>query len=314
MRKNSYVPLVYKTYYKIQVMKIKPFANIAQKYKAIFFDSFGVLKNYNGLIEGVEDTIAFLKEKDIEFLVLTNVASRSPQQMAEGFRQMGLPEVTADRIISSGMMAREYLRYKVKNGRAVYLGTQNSAHYIEETGLHTVSIEDLDLNDLDDISALVFLDDEEYDWQVGINKSINLLRKKNIPVIVANTDEAYPVSRQEIAVAIGGLAEMIEKIVNKNFIHFGKPDGQMFIYAYEELLKRRNIDKSEILMVGDTLITDIMGGNKFGVDTALVLSGNTLPRNAKSHIKSMGIIPDYICESIAIHPNQQNGQKPFPAQ
>ncbi len=281
-------------------MKIKSFAEVATRYKAIFFDSFGVLKHYNGLIPGAGDTIDFLKANDIEFLVLTNVASRSPLQMADGFSKMGLVDITADRIISSGMMAQDYLRYKVRNGRAVYIGTENSAHYIEETGLHTVSIKDLDLNELDDINALVFLDDEGYDWRLAINKSINLLRKKNIPVIVANTDEAYPVAKGEIAVAIGGLAEMIEKIVNKNFIHFGKPDGQMFIYAYQEMLKRRDLDKNDILMVGDTLYTDIIGGNKFGIDTALVLSGNTQAKNAKSLIRNMGIVPDYICESIRV--------------
>lgn len=281
-------------------MKIKPFAEVATRYKAIFFDSFGVLKHYNGLIPGAGNTIDFLKTNDIEFLVLTNVASRSPLQMANGFSEMGLVDITADRIISSGMMAQDYLRYKVKNGRAVYVGTENSAHYIEETGLHTVSIQDLDLNDLEDINALVFLDDEGYDWRLAVNKSINLLRKKNIPVIVANTDEAYPVAKDEIAVAIGGLAEMIEKIVNKNFIHFGKPDGQMFIYAYQEMLKRRNLNKNDILMVGDTLYTDIIGGNKFGIDTALVLSGNTQAKNAKSLIRNMGIVPDYICESINV--------------
>jgi len=281
-------------------MKIKSFAEVATRYKAIFFDSFGVLKHYNGLIPGAGNTIEFLKTHDIEFLVLTNVASRSPLQMANGFSKMGLVDITADRIISSGMMAQDYLRYKVKNGRAVYIGTENSAHYIEETGLHTVSIKDLDLNELDDINALVFLDDEGYDWRLAINKSINLLRKKNIPVIVANTDEAYPVAEGEIAVAIGGLAEMIEKIVSKNFIHFGKPDGQMFIYAYQEMLKRRDLNKNDILMVGDTLYTDIIGGNKFGIDTALVLSGNTQAKNAKSLIRNMGIVPDYICESISV--------------
>ena len=34
-------------------------------------------------------------------------------------------------------------------------------------------------------------------------------------------------------------------------------------------------------MVGDTLHTDIIGGNKFGLDTVLVLSGNTLPETPK---------------------------------
>ena len=284
-------------------MKIKSFAEIAKRYKAIFFDSFGVVKHYNGLITGVKQTFQYLDEEGIEYLMLTNVASRSPQQMSHGFKHLGLPHFTTDRIISSGMMAQEYLRYKVRDGRAVYIGTENSAHYIEETGLHTVSIEDLDLNEIDDINAVVFLDDEGYDWRTAVNKSINLLRKKNIPVVVANTDVAYPVSEGELAMAIGSLAEMIEKIVDKHFIHFGKPDGQMFIYAYRELLKRCDIRKDEILMVGDTLYTDIIGGNKFGIDTALVLSGNTQPKNAKSLIKNMGIKPDYICESIALHSN-----------
>jgi ribonucleotide monophosphatase NagD (HAD superfamily) len=51
-------------------------------------------------------------------------------------------------------------------------------------------------------------------------------------------------------------------------------------------------------MVGDTLLTDILGGNKFGVKTTLVLSGNTSATDAELEINSSGIIPDYICPSI----------------
>lgn len=51
-------------------------------------------------------------------------------------------------------------------------------------------------------------------------------------------------------------------------------------------------------MVGDTLDTDILGGNKFGVQTMLVLSGNTRGDKAQLQIQSKGIIPDYICKSV----------------
>ena len=52
-------------------------------------------------------------------------------------------------------------------------------------------------------------------------------------------------------------------------------------------------------MVGDSLITDIIGGNKFGIDTCLVLTGNILPENYELMISSLGIVPDYVCESVA---------------
>lgn len=53
-------------------------------------------------------------------------------------------------------------------------------------------------------------------------------------------------------------------------------------------------------MVGDTLRTDILGGNKFGLDTVLVLSGNTLPQDANTRITATGILPTYICESAVV--------------
>jgi len=281
-------------------MKIKEFANIAAKYKVIFFDAFGVIKNYRGLIPGIAQTFQFLKERNIDFYILTNDASRSPEQLAQAFKKQGIKEITTDKIISSGMLAREYLRYKVKKGTVAYLGTENSAHYIEALGLKTLPISSLDLNNSHDVSALVLLDDEGFDWNHDINKVINLIRMRNIPVIVANTDEAYPVSEDQIAIAIGGIADMMEDIIDKKFIRFGKPDAQMFVFAYEHVTRKSFVSKDEILMVGDTLYTDIIGGNKFGLDTVLVLTGNTLPTQAKLLIQSTGIVPDFVCESAVI--------------
>lgn len=281
-------------------MKTRDFKSVVNKYDVVFFDAYGVLKNYNGLIPGIEGTIRYMLEHDIDFYVLTNDASRSPEELAASYQVLGIKEITAEKVISSGMLAREYLRYKVKKGTVTYLGTSKSAHYIETLGLGIVSIRETDLDDLEDLSAIVLLDDEGFDWKRDVNKLINLLRRKNVPVIVANTDFAYPVTEDEVAIAIGGLSDMIEMIIGKRFIKFGKPDSQMFMFAYERILESRQVSKNKILMVGDTLKTDILGGNKFGIDTALVLSGNTLPEQASFLIKSTGIIPNYVCEDAVI--------------
>ncbi len=282
------------------MIELDDFKEVISKYKVIFFDAFGVLKTYNGLITGVDKTLAFLQQNNQDFYILTNDASRSPAQLAAYYNRLGVGSITPASVISSGMLAREYLSLKVKTGTVAYLGTPDSTCYIKDLGLNLLPIKDLDLNNIADINALVLLDDEGFDWNYDLSKTINLLRRRNIPVVVANTDLTYPVSKQQVAIAIGGLADMLETLVGKRFIRFGKPDAQVFIYAYEQMKNYPNVAKNEILMVGDTLQTDILGGNKFGLDTALVLTGNTQIEDAEVRISSTGIIPTYICESAVI--------------
>ncbi|SHF02716.1 HAD-superfamily class IIA hydrolase, TIGR01459 [Mariniphaga anaerophila] len=283
------------------MLRVKSFRNVVRNYKVVFFDAFGVLKSHRGLIPNIKSTFEYLERKGILYYVLTNDSSRSPEELSRWYVGHGLECITTDKILSSGMLAMEFFQTKLHDGNAVgYLGTRASAHYLETAGLKTVSICDIDLDNLDHIESFAFLDDEGFDWNVDINKTINLLRKKNMNVVVANTDKNYPINKNDISVAIGGLADLVEKILGKKFIRFGKPDAQMFALAYERALQDIDIKRNEILMVGDTLFTDIIGGNKFGMDTALVLSGNTLPEMAAVRIKSSGIIPTYVCESAVI--------------
>ncbi len=274
------------------------FRSIAKDYKAIFVDSYGVLKNHQGLINGVQSTINHLRDEGKIFRVLTNDASRSQEGQVEMFEKIGLINLKNEEVITSGMLARHFLELKVKTGKIAYLGTPESARYFLQFGLEPVAVNDINLDDIDDILAFVFLDDEGFDWHAGINKTINFLRRKNLPVIVANSDKYYPISNNDVAVAIGGISRLIESVLNQKFIRFGKPDSQMFMYAYDDINKMGNYSKGDILMVGDTLHTDILGGNKFGLKTLLVLSGNTRPESVEMKINSSGIIPDFISDSI----------------
>lgn len=274
------------------------FRSLAKNFKVVFLDSYGVLKNHQGLINGAQETIDFLRGSGITLRVLTNDASRSQQQQVKVFEKLGLRGLREEEIITSGMLARQFLELKISSGKIAYLGTENSAQYILQSGFKHIAVSDIDLDDIDDISAFLFLDDEGFDWNTDINKTVNFLRRKNLPIIVANSDRYYPVSNGNVAVATGAIAKLVESILKQKFIRFGKPDTQMFMYAYDELNKIGNYNKSDILMVGDTLSTDILGGNKFGLKTMLVFSGNTRAENVEMKINSSGIIPDFIGDSI----------------
>jgi HAD superfamily hydrolase (TIGR01450 family) len=277
------------------------FKSLLENYKIIFFDAYGVIKTYKGLIPGIEKTFDWLDEQKKAYYVITNDASRSPELLAASYQSQGLNAITPDKIISSGMLAKEFLDLKVKKGLVAYLGTEDSAHYIEHPGLDTLPLQQMNEDNINDITALVLLDDEGFDWMDGLNKAVNLLRRRTIPAIIANPDGAYPMSKRDVGIAIGGLGGMIEKITGKKFIRFGKPDSQIFSFAWEHIIKDHpGITKKDILMVGDTLHTDILGGNKFGLDTALVLTGNLLPTDYEIRINSTGIAPTYICETAVI--------------
>ncbi|MEM8528098.1 MAG: HAD-IIA family hydrolase [Bacteroidota bacterium] len=279
-------------------MQISSFLEIAQQFKVVFLDSYGVIKNYKGLITGVGKTVEQLRSSGILIRVLTNDASRSPKRQMEKFHKLGLKSIQPEDIITSGMMAKHFLESKVTTGKVAYLGTPASAQYIIDAKLKAIHISQVNLEQLEEIAAFVFLDDEGFDWNFDINTAVNLLRRKNIPVIVANSDRLYPVAKNDVSIATGGIAQLVESILNRKFIQFGKPDSQMFMYAFEQINQLGDFRKQDILMVGDTLHTDILGGNKFGIQTALVLTGNTQERRAEVLIRASGIIPDFICESI----------------
>jgi HAD superfamily hydrolase (TIGR01450 family) len=274
------------------------FAQAVDPYKVVFFDAYGVLKNSRGIIPGVADVLLWLLRSGRDMYVVTNDASKSPGEMAQSYVHPTYgPLLSANRIISSGLLAKDFLRSKVRSGKVAYLGKPASAFYIQSAGLDALPISRATL--ADNIRAIVLLDDEGFDWFSDLNRTLNLCRSLDIPVIVANSDTSYPVSGNEVAVAVGGLATMIETIVGKRFIRFGKPDTMMFSYAFACACSNNSqVSKHDVLMVGDTLHTDIYGANAFGIDTALVLSGNTRPENAGVQISASGIIPDHLCESI----------------
>jgi HAD superfamily hydrolase (TIGR01450 family) len=275
------------------------FRELAGNYSTIFFDAYGVLKNFEGVIDGVLDVLAELKRGGKELFIVTNDASRSPKKMSHAYVHDELGEIfPEDRIISSGLLARDFLRAKVRERTVAYLGKHDSAYYIESAGLIAKPLSECSPDD--SIGALALLDDEGFDWQPDINRAINLLRQKTMPVVVANADKVYPVHGNAVAVAVGGIADLIESILDKRFVRFGKPDAYMFSYAFSRAnALTPGLRRKDILMVGDSLDTDIRGGNKFGIDTVLALSGNTARTNYQLSIDASGVIPDFICESIA---------------
>ena len=78
------------------------------------------------------------------------------------------------------------------------------------------------------------------------------------------------------------IAEYIDKIIISDEVGVNKPDKRIFEYAmnYFEIM-----DKSEVIMIGDSLGADIKGGQNAGIDTCWV--------NFKNIVNDTGSVPKY---------------------
>ncbi len=73
---------------------------------------------------------------------------------------------------------------------------------------------------------------------------------------------------------------------------FGKPFTNIFDLAFQRL---GPVDKSRVVMVGDSLHTDILGARTAGVASALIRDyGFFAKQDAASAITRAGIVPDFL--------------------
>lgn len=86
---------------------------------------------------------------------------------------------------------------------------------------------------------------------------------------------------------VSGLQSYFEVIVISGEYGRGKPDSGIFEYA----LGKMGIDASEAVMVGDKLTTDILGGNRSGIETVWI--------NRNGVVRNDEIIPVHEIQSLS---------------
>ena len=137
--------------------------------------------------------------------------------------------------------------------------------------------------------------------QKQLEKSINsadFQKKKNF-FLVGNPDVVGPWEKK-FTLEPGYWTWNLSKKSKLMIKWFGKPYREIFNIAYNKLnlIAGYEIKKSKIAMVGDTLHTDILGANSFGLKSILMTKHGLFKNiNVGSIIKNTKISPDYIVES-----------------
>ena len=134
---------------------------------------------------------------------------------------------------------------------------------------------------------------------------LNIAKEKNLLFVCANPDfESLEKKSNSLTFCMGTIAELYNSLGGKTFL-LGKPSIEIYKKTFEEL---KNIKKSRILAIGDSLFHDIRGALNFGIDSLLITStgihrdffDNQKPswKTCNNSLKKLKIKPTYICKEL----------------
>ena len=249
----------------MDTLQLRPLLSTLEDYDAYLFDLWGVIVEGTELYLGVVDTVNRISKSKKVFFV-----SNAPRPRFNSFERLkswGL-ELSLESVYTSGEIARQMMleskdRLRIDKPLIYHLGADRNSEILAELNLEVT--EDL-------VSANILLLSLYRDEGDNLNEFDQLLEiaaKKNILCICANPDTIIPNLGLK-RYCSGYFAEKYEQMGGK-VIYTGKPHVEIFDQVLNTI---PNIPKDRILMIGDTLDTDISGANAVGIHSSLVMTGN----------------------------------------
>jgi len=194
---------------------------------------------------------------------ITNNASRTDVAVAAHLVELGLHAEPRDVVTSPQAAVRLLAKHVPVGSSVLVVGGEGLVDEVEKAGfVVTRSAEDSP-------SAVVQGFAPEVGWSQLAEASFALQPREDgveLPWIATNTDWTIPQARG-IAPGNGTLVSAVHTAVGRLAMVAGKPEVPIF----EEAVAR--FGASTPLFIGDRLDTDILGANRAGIPSALVLTG-----------------------------------------
>jgi HAD superfamily hydrolase (TIGR01450 family) len=235
-------------------------AKVFNQFETVLFDLDGVIyEGENAIVDSV-DSIASIRNSGIKVGYITNNSSRKPETIAQQLRGFGL-ELSEEEVISSAQAGVELLMTMIPAGsKVLVVGGEGLRSKVIEAGFELVSSSD------DAPAAVIQGFAPEVGWKDLAEASYSIQR--GAKWVATNQDWTIP-REKGLAPGNGTLVSAVHTAVGQLPAVAGKPERAIFETAMREF-------KAEsAIYVGDRLDTDVVGANKAGLGSGLVMTGVT---------------------------------------
>jgi 4-nitrophenyl phosphatase len=255
---------------------------LASPPRALILDMDGVLYRGDSPLGDLPSIFERIRRMGLDFVLATNNATRTPQQVAEKLARFGV-EVSTHQIINSAQAAAHLIALRFPKGGPVYaVGEDGLLQALQEAGFehHDPPAEGT--------LAVVAGLDRGFNYQ-KLSRASMLVREGAL-FVGTNLDPTYP-SPRGLQPGAGSVIAAIATASGVPAVFAGKPEPGM----YQVALERMGVTARETLVVGDRLDTDLAGALALSCPTALVLTGVTTSEEARSASPQ----PDLVAPDLA---------------
>ncbi len=251
-------------------------------YDTLLADLDGVVYEGKHAIQDAVESINSLAAQGVAVGYVTNNSSRKPETIAEQLSGFGLT-VKADEIIGSALTGTELLATMIPKGaKVLVVGGDGLRSRVEDFGFQLVDSAD------DNPAGVIQGFAPEVAWKHLAEAAYAI--QKGAKWVATNSDWTLPQDRG-LAPGNGTLVSAVHTAVGQLPVVAGKPEPAIFYTALKQF------QSSNALFVGDRIDTDIVGANRAGIDSALVMTGVST-RKELLGIDAAGR-PKYILKSLA---------------
>jgi glycerol 3-phosphatase-2 len=226
--------------------------------EVVLFDLDGVVYRGAGAIPHAVDSINSIEEARVGYL--TNNASRTDVSVAEHLSELGLRVAASDVVTSPQAAVRLLAGLVPASSTILVVGGDGLTSEVKAAGF-TVT------RSADDAPAAVIQGFAPHvAWTDLAEAAYAMNAVEGLPWVATNTDWTIPQARGT-APGNGTLVSAVHTAVGRLPVVAGKPE----VAIYEEAFAR--FGSREAVMVGDRLDTDILGANRSGIRSVMVLTG-----------------------------------------
>lgn len=274
------------------------FIELIGKFDLLLFDAYGVLNRGSAPIEGAKEAVNVCFDRNIPCLVVSNNASEKPSRVWQKLQKMGFP-FALEQIITSGLAVGPFVADSpYREQPYLLIGTADSASDYAPNPEQLLLNPPNGQDQIGKKPAYVLICSNR-DYYGGLQQEVveGWLARDPLPLLVANPDMVVQDDDGTPVVVAGYTADHLAKKFGCGVVGVGKPFSPVYQLALQH---HPDIASNKILMVGDSLTTDILGGAAMGFSTCLTLSGlhGRDAANIEKVCEQWAIKPDYIVESI----------------